>query len=76
MSDIRIRRATLDDLGAIVDLLMSGEASIPPQSIDPSLQERYLAAFEAISADANNELIVAEMDDKVVGTMQLTHRFP
>jgi GNAT superfamily N-acetyltransferase len=72
MSEIRIRRATSDDLGAVVGLLTSGEVNIPPQNMGPTLQEHYLVAFEAISADANNELVVAEMNDKVVGTMQLT----
>ncbi|HEX4814414.1 MAG TPA: GNAT family N-acetyltransferase [Nonomuraea sp.] len=39
---------------------------------DPA-DERYLAAFDRIDADPYDELIVAEHDGKVVGTMQLTY---
>ena len=67
MSDITIRTATLDDLGAVVGLSVNGDASA-----SLALPEHYLAAFEAISADANNELIVADMNDEIVGTLQLT----
>ncbi|WP_326826199.1 GNAT family N-acetyltransferase [Streptosporangium sp. NBC_01756] len=35
--------------------------------------DEHRAAFEAIDADPNNELIVAELDGEVVGTMQLTY---
>ena len=38
---------------------------------DP-LSESYIRAFEEIDADRNNDLIVAEMDGNVVGTLQLT----
>ncbi|GAA4226746.1 GNAT superfamily N-acetyltransferase [Streptosporangium album] len=35
--------------------------------------DEHRAAFEAIDTDPNNELIVAELDGEVVGTMQLTY---
>ncbi|WP_406311593.1 GNAT family N-acetyltransferase [Streptosporangium sp. NBC_01639] len=35
--------------------------------------DEHRAAFEVIDADPNNELIVAELDGEVVGTMQLTY---
>ncbi len=72
MNDIRIRKATLDDLGAVVKLSVNGDVSAPSQHTDLALPEHFLATFEAISADTNNELIVAEMNDKIVGTLQLT----
>ena len=34
-------------------------------------KENYLKAFREIEADPNNELIVAELDGKVIGTLQL-----
>ncbi len=40
----------------------------PSEPLDP----RYSAAFEAIHADPNQRLIVAELDGRVVGTMQLS----
>ena len=72
MNDIKIRTATLDDLGTVVDLTVDGQVSDPSQNGDSDIPEYYLAAFEAISADTNNELVVAEMDNRIVGTMQLT----
>jgi len=41
------------------------------RSEDP-LPESYVHAFREIDADPNNELIVAEIDGDVIGTMQLT----
>ena len=41
------------------------------RSEDP-LPESYVHAFREIDADPNNELIVAELDGDVIGTMQLT----
>jgi len=37
------------------------------------LPECYVKAFCEIDADPNNELIVAELDGEVVGTLQLTY---
>lgn len=39
---------------------------------DP-LPDSYVKAFQEIDADPNNELIVAELDGEVVGTLQLTY---
>jgi GNAT superfamily N-acetyltransferase len=41
---------------------------------DPSLplDPRYLAAFAAIATDPNQQLVVAEQDGEVVGTLQLS----
>lgn len=66
------RAATRDDLPALVRLLaddMLGESRERPS--DP-LPESYGAAFDAIERDPNNELIVADMNGKVVGMLQLT----
>lgn len=36
------------------------------------LPASYIAAFDAIDRDPNQELLVAELDGRVVGTLQLT----
>lgn len=36
------------------------------------LPDSYYAAFDAINADDRNELIVAECDAQIIGTLQLT----
>ena len=42
------------------------------ERLEEPLPESYVRAFEEIGADTNNELIVAEIDGAVVGTLQLT----
>ena len=70
MSGLILRDATATDLPAI--LAMLAEDTIPPgREVDPS-DPRYLAAFDAIDADPNQRLIAAELDGRVIGTMQLS----
>jgi GNAT superfamily N-acetyltransferase len=42
------------------------------EDVSDPINENYVNAFREIEADANNELIVAELDGKVIGTLQLT----
>jgi GNAT superfamily N-acetyltransferase len=70
VSGLILRDATAADLPAI--LAMLAQDTIPPaREADPS-DPRYLAAFETIDADPNQRLIAAELDGRVVGTMQLS----
>ena len=70
MSGLILRDATAADLPTI--LAMLAEDTFPPaREVDPS-DPRYLAAFDAIDADPNQRLIAAELDGRVVGTMQLS----
>ena len=41
--------------------------------MEPVLSPAYLAAFEAITADARNLLIVAVQDDAVIAFLQMTY---
>jgi GNAT superfamily N-acetyltransferase len=43
------------------------------EKLQDSLPESYVKAFREIEADPNNELIVAELDSEVIGTLQLTY---
>ncbi len=65
------RTARADDVPAIVAMLADDPLGAEREG-DPG-DPRYLAAFERIDADPWDELIVAERDGKVVGTMQLTY---
>ena len=71
-SDILFRRAVRADLPDIVRLLADDSLGATRESFQLPLPESYGAAFEAIERDANNELVVADKDGKVVGTLQLT----
>ncbi|MFG1709582.1 GNAT family N-acetyltransferase [Nonomuraea sp. M3C6] len=66
-----LRQARREDVPAIVALLADDHLGATREG-DPG-DERYLAAFDRIDANPYDELIVAERDGKVVGTMQLTY---
>jgi ribosomal protein S18 acetylase RimI-like enzyme len=71
--ELEFRAASRKDLPALVRLLaddMLGESRERPG--DP-LPESYGKAFDAIEQDPNNELIVAAMNGRVVGMLQLTY---
>ena len=66
------RDATAADLPAIIALL--AEDTLGEQREDPALplDPGYEAAFAAIKSDPGQRLIVAVLENRVVGTMQLS----
>jgi GNAT superfamily N-acetyltransferase len=67
---MQIRRARREDVDAIVAMLADDELGAQREKPgDP----RYLAAFDALAADPNQYLAVADLDGEVVGTLQLTY---
>ena len=66
------RRARADDLPAIVRLLADDTLGARRERDESPLPEAYLRAFRAVDGDANNELVVACQDERVVGVLQLT----
>ncbi|MCC6952806.1 MAG: GNAT family N-acetyltransferase [Deltaproteobacteria bacterium] len=69
---LTFRQAVHDDLKRIVQLLADDELGKTREDFSLPLASCYERAFEAISADRNNELIVAEQAGTVVGVLQLT----
>ncbi len=69
---ITIRRATADDLPALVALLADDPLGAAREDASLPLDPRYRAAFDAIAADPHTTLAVAEEGGAVVGTLQLT----
>ena len=72
MPNLSFRNATIDDLPHIVRMLADDFLGEQRERYEDPLPEGYVRAFEEIDADPNQELIVAEKDGKVVGTLQLT----
>jgi ribosomal protein S18 acetylase RimI-like enzyme len=68
----RLRRATAQDLAAIVRLLADDRLGAKRERYRVPLPESYQAAFAAIDRDPNQELCVACLDASVVGVLQLT----
>ena len=70
MPETVIRRATAADVGPIVAMIADDQLGATRESLDDLTP--YLAAFEQIDADPNQVLVVAESNDELVGTLQLT----
>lgn len=69
-SDLLIRPATEADLPAIVALLADDPLGAARESTDDLTP--YLEAFERLTGDPHQNVVVAVRADRVVGTLQLT----
>lgn len=69
---IAFRRATLEDLPKIVEMLADDFLGAERERFQIPLPADYVLAFEEIDADDNNDLIVVEEKGEIVGTMQIT----
>lgn len=69
---LTFRRATRADLPSIVAMLADDDLGSHREAQAAQLPTSYYVAFEAIDADRNQELVIAERDGEVVGTLQLT----
>lgn len=72
-ADPVFRRAVRADLPDIVRLLADDPLGAKREEYTSPLPDSYYAAFDAIDADPNNELIVVELQDKIVGVLQITY---
>jgi GNAT superfamily N-acetyltransferase len=70
MTDVEIRRATATDVPGILALLVDDQIAVGRE--DLSDLTPYERAFEAIDADPNQLLVVAERNGELLGTLQLT----
>ncbi|KJQ53770.1 GNAT family N-acetyltransferase [Microbacterium sp. SA39] len=68
-----LRRATPDDADAVIALLADDPISAARGDV-ASDEDRpaYIAGLRDILAEPSNDLLVAELDGRVVGTLQLT----
>jgi len=72
MTTINFRPAVRADLEAIVAMYAKDHLGQGRENPDLPLDQRYVAGFEAVDADPNQLLLVAEDAGAVVGTMQIT----
>jgi GNAT superfamily N-acetyltransferase len=68
-----MRKAARQDVTEIVRLLSDDPLGSQREHYAAQIPDSYYQAFEAIDRDPNQELIVAELNGKVVGTFQLTY---
>ena len=68
-----IRKARKSDVSAIVAMIANDPLGKKRENFKDPLPDTYLSAFDNITADSNQELIVLETEDKqITGTLQLT----
>lgn len=66
------RNATREDLPAVVALLSDEDSVVDPRTVD--VDEAYTRAFDAVEADARNEIVVMDDGDgTVLACLQLTY---
>jgi ribosomal protein S18 acetylase RimI-like enzyme len=71
-SQVTIRPAKRDDVGAIVAMLADDPLGSARERIEQPLPDSYFKAFEALDRDPNIELVVAQDGEgAVVGCLQL-----
>jgi ribosomal protein S18 acetylase RimI-like enzyme len=68
---ILFRRATANDLPAIVHLLADDELGSQRELDVHPLPDPYQQTFQKIEDDPNHELIVVELNGQVIGTLHL-----
>ena len=68
---VHYRLATQIDLPAIIHMLAEDDLGAQREHFEIPLPQAYVDAFKAIDEDPNHELIVAEVDGEVVGTLHL-----
>jgi GNAT superfamily N-acetyltransferase len=61
------------DVPAIVELLRDDDIARIREQSDGTVDDGYWQAFAAIEADERQLLVVAELDDRIVGTLQLSY---
>lgn len=66
------RKAQIDDLRAIVTLLIEDDLGQTRECLGDDLDQRYIEAFHRIDADPNQYLMVVLLKEEVIGTCHLT----
>lgn len=67
-----VRTARREDVPAVVRLLADDPLGATRERYEDPLPQAYWDAFDAMTAQGGNELLVAEADGSVVGCLQLT----
>lgn len=70
--ELNFRLAAKDDLEQIVAMLADDVLGSKRERYELPLPTSYIKAFEAISVDPNNELVVADDGNEAIGVLQIT----
>lgn len=70
-TEVVFRLAKRTDLPFIVRMLADDDLGSQRERYEEPLPESYYVAFEEIDHDSNHELVVAELNGEVIGTLHL-----
>ena len=70
--ELTFRTAIDADVEALVTMLADDELGQQREDVSQPLNQNYLDAFKAIADDDNNQLIVVEANNQLIGMLQLT----
>ncbi len=70
--ELHFREAREADLPQLIKMLADDQLGASREDYSGELNPRYLAAFEEIDADPNNQLVVVEWQGDLAGMLQLT----
>ena len=70
--ELKYRSADYEDLESLVALLSNDPLGSKREDASVPLNSAYLEVFEAITRDPNNELLVVELENSLVGMLQIT----
>ena len=71
-AEVQFRRARRDDLPRIVHMLADDPLGAERERYESPLPAGYLDAFAAIEGDPNHELVVACLNQHVIGVLQIS----
>src|SRR5262245_47099732 len=70
--DLTIRQAQRADVPELVALLADDDLARSREQAGEAIDDVYWRAFDAIDADERQLLVVAELEGRIVGTLQLS----
>jgi len=70
--EISYREAKESDLPCLINMLVDDQLGADREDSSLPLNSAYIHAFNSIHHDPNNELIVVENENKIIGMLQLT----
>ena len=71
MSEITFRAARAEDVPAIVAMLADDEIGESRERTGEGVPQEYFRAFEEMSCVRGNRILLAELDGRIVGSLQL-----
>ncbi|MBC8345965.1 MAG: GNAT family N-acetyltransferase [Candidatus Marinimicrobia bacterium] len=72
VNQVQFREARITDLNTIVKMLADDDLGASRERYESPVPSSYSNAFESINKDPNNTLLLALLNDEIVGVLQLT----